>query len=653
MIVGVPSLLLTIVIGMYSNWLIAVMVLAVNLGICIGIYWQITRPIQKLVRSLQWRVRNLALWDDRIRTGWKFAELQQIAQSFNDLHAQVELGKEQSNEALVIDLLNSIPGLAAILNPRLDFIQVNQNLCEFLNLTTGELLNQSLSNYEILSTVHKSLLSFLAKDQTDWSKELCFNLGEKEQHFWFNAYRVDDKIILTGIDITHLKEAESKWRKHSSRDPLTGLANRIQFNASLAIALERAEEENSKLAILFFDLDRFRIVNDSLGHIIGDLLLQTVAKVVKEEIKTLYPDAVIARWGGDEFTIMLSNISSHDLVIATARQLLTRIDQDFLVGGYNLRTTASIGIAFYPEDGEDNESLIKNADAALHFAKARGRNNVQVYSRTMNINSHEILILENSLHRAIAQEEFVVYYQPKVNTFTGKITGLEALLRWQNPELGLVMPNDFVPLAEENGMVVPIGEFVLREVCHQNSLWRNQCLPMLPIAVNLSARQFLQPNLLEVVDRTLKESGIPAEFLELEITETLAINDLEITRSILRRFYQMGVRITIDDFGTGYSAYSSLKHFPVHALKIDKSFIQDLESDQHDRAIVQSIIALCHGLQLKVIAEGVETMPQLEILKSMHCTEIQGYLFSRPLPADAMTKLLKDTGNQLLIQPHL
>jgi len=619
----------------------------VSVGEAIALY----QPWKRFSRAVRWRAENFSFYEKRISEDWAYPELKEMARSLNKILSYIH-AEHFSPETMEL-LMETVPGVVAWIDRDLRYLRVNRRLAEMFQIEPEAFIGQHLSFCDKVQPFTERLVNFVASDQDYLSQEISLVIDDKETNYALTARKnpSDGSVVVVVIDITARKRAEERSRRQSSLDPLTGLANRILFNANLAIALERAEQAQQKLAILFFDLDRFRIVNDSLGHIIGDLLLQTVAKLITEAVRKRWQDAVIARWGGDEFTILLPVVPNSESVIATAREILAVLNQDLLVGGYSLRTTASIGIAVYPDDGEDNESLTKNADAALHFAKSRGRNSWQMYSRHMNLHSENVLILENSLHRAIAKEEFAVYYQPKVDAQTGRITGLEALIRWHHPDLGLVMPSEFVPLAEDNGLVVPLGEWILREVCLQNRQWRDRGLPMLPIAVNLSVRQFLQPNLLEVVERTLKQAGIPPRYLEVEITESLAMNDIEVTRAILKRFYQINVGITIDDFGTGYSCLSSLKHFPVNALKIDRSFIKDIADNREDQAIVQGIVTLGRGLNLRTIAEGVETIAQLEILRSLHCTEVQGYLFSRPMSAEDMTQLLAQTSGELVLPP--
>lgn len=646
-----PTCIFALVVASNLTILPAVVGGLMAVGVSVVLAIALDQPWQRFRLAVQRRADNYSFYENKISENWVFPELRQIARSLNKILTQIHA--EHCSQETVEQLMETVPGMVAWIDGDLRYLRVNRRLAEMCQLQPENFVGQHLDFCPKVQPFTKLLSKFLVSNADFLSQEVSLSIDAKESSYVLNARKQpsDGSAVVVVIDITDRKQAEERARRHRARDPLTGLANRILFNANLAIALERAEQQQQKLAILFFDLDRFRIVNESLGHIVGDLLLQAVAKLVSSTVQQSWEDAVIARWGGDEFTILLPAIPNSEAAIATAQEILSALEQDFVVGEYSLRTTASIGIAVYPDNGADNESLIKNADAALHFAKSRGRNNWRMYSRNMNMHSHDVLILGNSLHRAIAREEFAVYYQPKVDAQTWRVTGLEALIRWQHPNLGLVLPSEFVPLAEDNGLVVPMGEWVLHEVCLQNRRWRDQGLPMLPIAVNLSARQFLQPNLLEMVERTLQQAGIPPYCLEIEITESLAMNDIELTRSILKRFYEMDIGVSIDDFGIGYSSLSSLKYFPVHTLKIDRSFIKDIAANSQDRAIVQAIIALCRGLNLKVIAEGVETEAQLEVLRSLNCTEIQGYLFSYPLPAGEMTQLLAQGSAELLLLP--
>lgn len=444
-------------------------------------------------------------------------------------------------------------------------------------------------------------------------------------------------------DITERSLAESKIRYQALHDLLTGLPNRMLFHERLSLALTNAQQRQGMLAVMFMDLDRFKTINDTLGHAVGDRLLQDVA----ERLTTCLREGdSVARWGGDEFTLLLPQITSVKEADIIAQRILAALKPVFQLESHQLYITNSIGIALYPNDGEDAETLLKNADAALYRTKEQGRNNYQLYTSTMNSDASESLTIENSLHHALERGEFVVYYQPKVNIDTWEITGMEALLRWQHPEHGLVSPVTFIPLAEANGLIVPIGEWVLQTACAQNKAWQNLGLSPIRIAVNLSARQFQQPNLVASVARILEKTGLAPYFLELEITETTVMQEVKFARAILKDLQQTGIRLAMDDFGTGYSSLSYLKKFPLDTIKIDRSFIRDLAVDAYDQAIATAVIALGRGLNLNVVAEGVETKAQLDCLRLLQCEEMQGYYFSRPLSVNNATKLLQNCAPQ-------
>ena len=452
--------------------------------------------------------------------------------------------------------------------------------------------------------------------------------------------KLDDMIIgwvWSFRDITEQQRTEAQMRYQALHDSLTGLPNRTLFSERLAIALKNATHHQTQLAVMFLDLDRFKLINDFLGHAAGDQLLSQVS----QRIKSCLPgSATLARWAGDEFTLLLPDVESVEDAVVVAQQILDSLKPDYTLDEHVLHVSTSIGIAIYPTDGADSETLLKNADAALYRAKDGGRNGYHIYTSTSNTEASDWLALESQLHRALERQEFVLYYQPQINIVTGEITQMEALLRWNHPELGVVSPNRFIPIAEENGLIVPIGEWVLRTACVQNRLWQIAGLLPVRVAVNLSARQLRQPKLLETIRQVLQDTGLDPRFLELEITETAAMKNVELTKTILGELHQMGVSTAMDDFGTGYSSLSYLKKLPFHTLKIDQSFVRDLTTDANDKAIVAAIIAMGRVLNLRLVAEGVETVVQKHSLLSLDCEEMQGYLFSQPLPADAATKLL-------------
>jgi diguanylate cyclase (GGDEF)-like protein len=434
------------------------------------------------------------------------------------------------------------------------------------------------------------------------------------------------------------QQVEEKIRYQALHDLLTGLPNRLQFNASLEISLANAARHGENLAVMFLDLDRFKIINDTLGHTLGDELLQGVAQRLKDSLTS---KDTLARWGGDEFTILLPQVNQQEELAQLAQRILQALENPFYLQEHELYISASLGIALLDQHSPDAETLIQHADAALYHAKDKGKNNYQFYSVSLDAKNPELLTLEKNLRYALEQKELTVYYQPRVNIITGKITGMEALLRWQHPEMGLVAPNVFIPLAEESGLIVPIGEWVLQTACRQNKAWQDAGLPPLTIAVNLSLKQFRQPKLVETVAIILKQTGLEPHFLELEITESTAIEDLNFTRTVLEALESMGVLLSIDDFGTGHSSLSRLQLLPLHNLKIDRSFIRDLTTDVKVAHIVKAIVSLGRSLGLRLTAEGVEKQEELEFLKSIHCEDVQGFLFYRPLPAQKATEVLQ------------
>lgn len=430
---------------------------------------------------------------------------------------------------------------------------------------------------------------------------------------------------------------------HSNHDRLTGLANRMLFRDRLSLELtNRPPNPEEMLAVLFLDLDGFKIINDTLGHDAGDRLLQHVGNRL---VSCLRAGDLVARWGGDEFTILLQGITSTEKAAARALKMLAALSVPFQFNDQNLYIKASLGIALAPYHGEDADTLLKHADAALYRAKQQGRNTYQLYNPAIGNNAQQRLQLEHNLYLALERQEFCLYYQPQIAIATGKIVAMEALLRWISPELGWVSPTRFIPLAEETGLINLIGEWVLHAAASQSKMWQALDLPPIQISVNLSARQFQDKQLLGIVTRILEATGINPHQLELEITESVAMQDLELTVSVLRSLRQLGIQIAIDDFGTGYSSLASLKLFPLDKLKIERSFVRDLTLNSQDAAIISAIVALGSGLGLKVVAEGVETEEQFAFLHQVGCDVAQGYFLSRPLPANEATQFLSKHHN--------
>jgi diguanylate cyclase (GGDEF)-like protein len=434
------------------------------------------------------------------------------------------------------------------------------------------------------------------------------------------------------------KRADDRVHHIAFHDDLTSLPNRLMLNQRLDEALSRHRRAGSQLAILFMDLDRFKVINDSLGHEIGDDLLREVADRLRGQSRE---GDTVARMGGDEFVVLIENRESLLDISACARRLVEQLSAPYLLGNKDCHVTLSIGISVFPSDGSDSQSLLKAADVAMYRAKELGRNNYQYYLPSMNVHTVERLELESDLSRALERGEFLLHYQPKVDVASGLITGIEALLRWKHPVRGLVPPMDFIALAEETGLIVPIGEWVLATACAQNKAWQDQGLTNLGIAVNLSARQFADSMLLPKLTQIIQSSGLAPSSLELEITESVVMSHGECAVAVLDKLKSIGVRVAIDDFGTGYSSLAYLKRFPIDTIKVDRSFIRDIPGDSGDMKITRAIIAMAHGLKLKVVAEGVETAEQLNFLRAQRCDAVQGYFLYRPLPEDEVADVLK------------
>jgi diguanylate cyclase (GGDEF)-like protein/PAS domain S-box-containing protein len=449
--------------------------------------------------------------------------------------------------------------------------------------------------------------------------------------------------LLWGIwrDVSEKKRTQERLYSLAHNDGLTGLPNRILFRDRLKQAIAYANRQKRSVALLFLDLDRFKVINDSLGHPVGDRLLQSVAKALLASVREV---DTVARFGGDEFTIVLSNLDRPDDAVLVAKKILNSLQKPFLIDGHELFAMGSIGISIFPEHGEDIDSLIKKADIAMYEAKSQGGDRWTLYDPVMDQNSHKRLLLENSLRKALSKNEFRLVYQPKVDIVSGQITAMEALLRWDHPELGLIKPDEFIPLAEETGLILAIGEWVLERACNQNVEWCNQGIASMRVAVNISGYQLQQADFLSRLDEIVSRTGMPFDQLEIEITESVIMQNPDFTIQILNEVQDRGIHISVDDFGTGYSSLAHLKRFSVNTLKIDKSFVRDVESSQTDAAITSAIIAMGNSLNLRVIAEGVETEGQYAFLQEAMCDEIQGYLISRPIPPEKVGAFIKSKG---------
>ena len=435
--------------------------------------------------------------------------------------------------------------------------------------------------------------------------------------------------IASFADITERKRQEAQIEHLAFHDPLTGLPNRRLLIDRIQVAIAQAERDASRLAILFVDLDRFKNINDSLGHQVGDQLLREVGKRLKAWVRT---GDTVSRVGGDEFIVLCPNCSTPSDASSLGDKLLQAISLPYLLADTELVITASIGIALCPDNGRDANTLIGNADIAMYLAKENDRNNYQFYSPELNARNMERLRMELRLRHALEAEEFQLYFQPQIDSQSGAIIGAEALIRWLDPEQGLIPPGRFIPLAEETGQIQAIGDWVLRQSCSHLLHWKSLGLPEIPIAINLSARQFRQPSFVDSIGATLREYALQPHLLELELTESMLMKDIQLTTAKLKQLKNMGFRISIDDFGTGFSSLNYLRHFPLDVLKIDQSFVRELLEDDAALAIIQSIIALAGALGLRTVAEGVETLEQQALLQDHGCSTLQGYLISRPLP---------------------
>jgi len=486
--------------------------------------------------------------------------------------------------------------------------------------------------------IRERILTLAQKDH--WEGEI---LDRRKNGDWYPAWLsistvrdVNKKLtnyVAVFTDNTKRKEAESHLQFIATHDGLTGILNRSGMFARFSEELVSARNAERQLGLLFIDLDRFKAVNDTLGHLIGDQLLMSASSRMQAQLKET---DLLARLGGDEFTVVIKDIDSPEMVSQVVDRLISSMAQPFVIDGREIFVTVSIGVACYPNDGNDVYSLLKSADTALYRAKERGKNTFQFFSKDMDSHGVDQLELETSLRYALMRNEFVLYYQPQVCTATGKLLGVEALIRWQHPVLGMVPPSDFIGLAEKNGLIVPIGAWVLHEACRQCKAWLTQGFTLSHVAVNLSARQFSSDYLLETIRAALDENDLPATMLELEITESTIMYNPEEAITLLNRLRQMGVLLSIDDFGTGYSSLSSLKQYPLDRLKIDRSFVSGIPHDVDDVAITEAIIAVAHKMHLEVVAEGVETREQLAFLRAADCDLVQGFLIGRPITAEEL-----------------
>jgi len=556
--------------------------------------------------------------------------------------------KQLQQEAYLRTLLATIPDLVWLKDPEGVYLICNPEFEKSIGAPESEIVGKTDYDFvdkeradfyrqkdrEAMMVGHSTVNEEWVTYASDGRKVLL----EKTKTPMRNAQGNVIGILGIGHDITQRKSYEAELEYQATHDSLTGLANRTLLTDRMEQSIAYAHRAGRRIAVMVLDLDRFKLINDSLGHAPGDAVLQKIARQLAACVR---PGDTVARLGGDEFMIIMTDMASEDDAATLARNLLDVVAQRIAAVGHDIVITASLGVSIYPRDGESAATLFRNADAAMYRAKELGRNRFQFYAPEMNERLLERLEMESGLRRALEQRELVLYYQPKVDLLHGRVVGAEALIRWNLPGVGLVSPGDFIPLAEETGLIVPIGEWVIETACAQLKSWQNQGLPGITMAINISARQFQQANLSDVVAQALRRHKIQGHDLDLEVTESAIMADPRKTAAILREWKGVGVRISLDDFGTGYSSLSYLKRFPIDNLKIDQSFVHDVTTDPDDAAIARMVITLAHSLKQKVIAEGVETGAQLEFLRREHCNEMQGYFFSCPLSGEEFAALLR------------
>ena len=576
---------------------------------------------------------------------------------------QVMEGKLKASEELHRFIVNSSPDLVYMLDRNGCFTFLNDRVESLLGFSKEELLGKHYS--ELIDEDHLETARHVFNERRTGNRaannvevRLKSRLARRGPRL-FHAQSVWMELTAMGIyadnnertrdnfqgtygtarDISERKEAEEVINFQAYHDLLTHLPNRALLKDRLSLAIAHARRNKRKLAVMFLDLDRFKVVNDTLGHSMGDRLLKAVANRLQSCLRR---GDTLSRFGGDEFTLLLPEVRTRDDVVVIAGKILDRLSGPFVIDGHELFVGASIGIALYPEAGDSEEALIQNADIAMYHVKARGKNGYQFFSEEMNHKFSTRLSLERELRNGLAQGELSVYYQPQVSLTSGRIVGVEALVRWHHPRRGLVEPGEFLSLAEETGLITQIDEYVQRSAFKDVAKWRTSGLGDIRVSVNLSALQLEQDNFVERFVAGLEGASLDPQHVKLEITENILMEDMEVVIPKLRELRQMGVRIAIDDFGTGYSSLSYLQQFPINTLKIDRSFVGDIRADESDASIINAIVAMARGLKLDLIAEGVENRTQLRYLHSQGCSEVQGYIFSPPVPADQVQQLLRE-----------
>lgn len=605
----------------------------------------VVRRMRVLIQS----AKRIAQGDLSARThlGQGKSEISELARVFDNMAQSLELLFEQNQRIMEVT-----PEAMVISDSGGKIVMVNAQAEKLFGYSRDELIGQSIDmllpeRFRAGHGVHRGAymtqhttgqmgkgreLFGRKKDGTEFSAEISLGPMKTESGL----------LVISAVrDVSERKHFETQILHQATHDSLTGLPNRVLFHDVLTHAMAHTLRIEKLLVVMFLDLDGFKNINDTLGHSYGDMLLKEIALRLKALLRK---DDIVARQGGDEFTILLQDLSDVQDITQIAEKILAAVSEPVMDKGHEMHVTASMGITVFPFDDIDIEHLLRNADTAMYRAKEAGRNNFQFYTAAMNTLIRERVEIENGLRRALERNELLLHYQPQVDIDSGKIIAVEALVRWAHPEKGLIPPGKFIHIAEESGLIVSIGEWVLRTACKQNKAWQDAGLPHIRMAVNLSARQFRESRMVAVVAKAMEDAGLAlhSDNLELELTESMIMHDVEGAIGTLNSLHEMGIRLSLDDFGTGYSSLSYLKRFPINTLKIDQSFIRDITVDSDDAAIAATIIVLGHNLKMRVIAEGVETAGQLALLREMKCDEIQGYYFSKPIPAEELEKLLRE-----------
>jgi diguanylate cyclase (GGDEF)-like protein/PAS domain S-box-containing protein len=628
-------------------------VLALNLlvGLVLGIVLFIAsrktifNPLTELGRAAD----RLAKGDLSTRIAIETAgEIRMLVDSFNKMAEDLE--RTTVSKEYVGNIIRSMNDALIVVSPEGKILDVNGATCRLLGYEEAELVERPIAmilGAQTPAAGGNPDPAALSGARTEEKAFLTRDGRTIPVSFSTSAMNDSDGnplgLICVAQDITERKRAEEQITRMAYYDNLTRLPNRKLFQDRLDLAISHATRHSRLLALLFLDMDEFKRINDIFGHSVGDLLLQEFAERLKQCVRKGDSLArcgtgddgpfTVARFGGDEFAIILPEIHAAGDAAKVARRILAKLAKPFHLDNHEVFVGASIGITLCPSDGTDSDTLLRNADSAMYHAKSQTKNNYQFYEQSMNEANLQRLSLENSLRRALERDEFRLYYQPQMDLRTGQIVGMEALIRWNHPEKGMVSPAEFIPLAEETGLIVPIGRWALRTACFQAKAWQQAGLNPLSISVNLSGQQFKHQSIREDITSALADSGLDARYLMIEITESILLQNTAATVAILREINDMGLRIAMDDFGTGYSSLNYLRRLPLYSLKIDRSFVQEIDTNPDDAAIAQAIIAMAHSLKLTVVAEGIETQEQMIFLRELGCDEMQGYLLSRPVPA--------------------